>query len=61
MAKYLGFPFVISAMVEASNFKFGMQLQLGFKFAVYRKITPAGKVEEKLLIGICDSFVFCCA
>ena len=38
--------FIISAMDEASNFKFGKQI--GFKATAYCKITPAGKMGVEL-------------
>jgi len=37
----LGFPFNISATVEASDFKFGMQLEFA---KAHHKVTPSGKV-----------------
>jgi len=40
-----GFPFNISAIAEASHFKFGMQL--GFA-KVHHKITPRGKMGVAL-------------
>ena len=47
LPKILGFPFNISAMAEASDFKFGMQL--GFAKA-HHKITPRGKMGLALAL-----------
>jgi len=48
-----GFPFKISAMAEASDFKFG--IQLGFAKA-HHEITPTGKSGGSLGLGELPTF-----
>ena len=43
-----GFPFIISATAEASDFKFGTQLEFA---KVHHKITPRGKSGHGLGLG----------
>ena len=45
LCKILGFPFNISATAEASEFRFGMQLEFA---KAHHKITPRGKVGVAL-------------
>ena len=44
----MGFPFNICAMAEASNFKFGMQLEFA---EAHHKITPRGNSGHSLGLG----------